>query len=209
MNHLEAIYTAAQGRSASYIQSYFARMSELMQCLDPQALERMVQAMEHAAAAGKTIYLIANGGSSAVASHMVNDLVVLGLMPDQVPLRALALSDNAASVLSIGNDFGFEQVFERQLKALLNPGDLVIAISGSGNSPNVLKAVEAATASGCRTIGMTGRNGGRLGPLVQLNIHVDEQHMGRIEDVHVIVCHMIAYSFMDLEGSSVSTPCQL
>lgn len=191
MNHLEAIYTTAQGRSASYVQSYFARMSELMQCLDPQAIEQMIQAMEQAAAAGKTIYLIANGGSSAVASHMVNDLVVLGLMPDQTPLRALALSDNAASVLSIGNDFGFEQIFERQLKALLNPGDLVIAMSVSGNSPNILRGVAAARELGAVTVGWAGFGGGALATACDLCIRIPatNDEYGPVEDMFSVLGH--------------------
>jgi D-sedoheptulose 7-phosphate isomerase len=83
------------------------------------------------------------------------------------------------------------------LKNFAKPGDVLLAISGSGNSPNVLRAVEYANELGCRTIAMTGRDGGKLGPLAEVNIHAKDPHMGRIEDAHLIACHMIGYAFMD------------
>ena len=92
---------------------------------------------------------------------------------------------------------GYDQIFVQQLMNYGQPGDLLIAISGSGNSPNVLRAVEYANQSGCRTIGLSGRDGGRLAQLVQLNILAADPHMGRIEDVHMFVCHMMAYAFME------------
>jgi D-sedoheptulose 7-phosphate isomerase len=98
---------------------------------------------------------------------------------------------------------GYECVFVEQLKNFAEPGDVVMAISGSGNSPNVLRAVEYGNTLGCRTIGLTGRNGGELGRMAQLNLQVSEPHMGRIEDAHLIVTHMICYYFMEEEGRQV------
>ena len=95
------------------------------------------------------------------------------------------------------NDVSFDAIFAEQLKNFAQPGDVVLGISGSGNSPNVLRAMEYANSIGCRTIALTGRNGGQLGPMAQLEIRVPIQHMGRIEDGHMIVCHMIGYHFMD------------
>jgi len=94
---------------------------------------------------------------------------------------------------------GYDAVFVEQLKNFAQPGDILVAISGSGNSPNVLRAMEYANQAGCRTMALTGRDGGQLGPLAQLNIQVPVPHMGRIEDAHMIVCHMICYYFMDTE----------
>ena len=88
-------------------------------------------------------------------------------------------------------------VFAEQLRNFAEPGDLFMAISGSGNSPNVLRAIECANSLGCRTIALTGRDGGKLGPLAHLNIQVGVPHMGRIEEAHMVVCHMICYYFMD------------
>jgi D-sedoheptulose 7-phosphate isomerase len=95
------------------------------------------------------------------------------------------------------NDISYECVFVEQLKNFARPGDIVMVLSGSGNSPNVVKAVEYGNEAGCRTIALSGRDGGQIGKLAQLNIQVSEPHMGRIEDAHMVICHMIAYSFMD------------
>jgi D-sedoheptulose 7-phosphate isomerase len=97
---------------------------------------------------------------------------------------------------------GYDAVFVEQLRNFAEPGDLFMAISGSGNSPNVLRAMEYANSVGCRTIALTGRDGGKLGPMAQLNIQVGVPHMGRIEDAHFVVCHMICYYFMDTESES-------
>jgi len=109
----------------------------------------------------------------------------------------MALTDSLPTLTAYSNDVGYEVVFEEQLKNFARPGDLVMAISGSGNSPNVVRALEWANGLGCRTIALTGRDGGKLGRLAQLNILVGVPHMGRIEDAHMIVCHMIGYYFME------------
>jgi D-sedoheptulose 7-phosphate isomerase len=116
--------------------------------------------------------------------------------------RIMALTDSLPTLTAYSNDVNYECVFVEQLKNFAQSGDVVMAISGSGNSPNVLRAVEYANSIGCRTIALTGRDGGKLGPLAQLNIQVAEPHMGRIEDVHMIIAHMISYYFMDAEGSA-------
>jgi D-sedoheptulose 7-phosphate isomerase len=114
--------------------------------------------------------------------------------------RILALTDSMSTVSAYANDVGYECVFVEQLKNFAQPGDVVVGISGSGNSPNVLQALEYAHSVGCRTVALTGRDGGKLGPLAQLEIRVAEPHMGRIEDAHLIVCHMICYYFMEAGG---------
>jgi D-sedoheptulose 7-phosphate isomerase len=113
--------------------------------------------------------------------------------------RILALTDSVATLTAYANDVGYEAVFVEQLHNFAEPGDLFMGISGSGNSPNVLRAIEYANSLGCRTIALTGRDGGKLGPLAQLNLQASHAHMGRIEDVHMIVMHMICYYFMDTE----------
>jgi D-sedoheptulose 7-phosphate isomerase len=111
----------------------------------------------------------------------------------------MALTDSLPTLTAYSNDVGYECVFVEQLKNFAQPGDVLMAISGSGNSPNVLRAVEYANSNGLKTIGLTGRDGGKLGPLAGLNIQAAVPHMGRIEDAHMIVCHMIGYYFMDTE----------
>jgi D-sedoheptulose 7-phosphate isomerase len=109
------------------------------------------------------------------------------------------------TLTAYSNDVNYECAFTEQLKNYARRGDLVMAISGSGNSPSVVQAVEYANSAGCKTIVLTGRDGGKLGPLGQLNIQVPIQHMGRIEDAHLIICHMIAYQFMEsLPASAVA-----
>jgi D-sedoheptulose 7-phosphate isomerase len=111
----------------------------------------------------------------------------------------MSLVDNTATVLAYANDVNYDCVFTEQLKNFASPGDVVLAISGSGNSPNVVNALEYANGIGCETIALTGRDGGKLGAVAKLNLNVGVPHMGRIEDAHMIVCHMIAYYFMDTE----------
>jgi len=113
--------------------------------------------------------------------------------------RIMALTDQMPTLTAYANDVSYDAVFVEQLKNFAQPGDLFMGISGSGNSPNVLRAMEYASQAGCRTMALTGRDGGQLGPMAQLNIQVGVPHMGRIEDAHMIVCHMIGYYFMDTE----------
>jgi D-sedoheptulose 7-phosphate isomerase len=112
----------------------------------------------------------------------------------------MALTDSLPVLTAYSNDVSYECVFVEQLKNFAEPGDVVMAISGSGNSPNVLRAVEYGNSIGCTTIALSGRDGGKLGPLAHVNIQASNPHMGRIEDAHMIVAHMISYYFMDHEG---------
>jgi D-sedoheptulose 7-phosphate isomerase len=146
---------------------------------------------------GRQIFVCGNGGSAATASHFACDMVKGASFGYKKRFRIQALTDSLATLTAYSNDVNYECVFKEQLENFARPGDLVMAISGSGNSPNVLRAVEFANSIGCRTIALTGRNGGQLGPLAQLNLQVAEPHMGRIEDAHMIICHMIGYAFMD------------
>jgi D-sedoheptulose 7-phosphate isomerase len=111
----------------------------------------------------------------------------------------MALTDQLPTITAYANDVGYDVIFVEQLKNFAQPDDLFMAISGSGNSPNVVRAMDYANSIGCRTIALTGRDGGQLGPKAQLNIQIPVAHMGRIEDAHLNVCHMIGYYFMDCE----------
>ncbi len=111
--------------------------------------------------------------------------------------RIMALTDSLPTVSAYANDVSFDAIFVEQLKNFAQPGDVVLGISGSGNSPNVLRAMEYANSIGCKTIGLTGRDGGKLAAMVGLNIQVPVPHMGRIEDGHMIVAQMIGYYFME------------
>jgi len=175
---------------------------DLARALEAIDLEKVAQAIEwfrQAREDGRTIFVCGNGGSAATASHFVCDMVKGASFGRSVRFRILALTDSVPTLTAYANDVSYEAVFVEQLKNFAQPGDLVMAISASGNSPNVVRAVEYANSIGCRTLALTGRDGGRLGELAALNLHVPVAHMGRIEDAHMVICHMIAYHFMDRE----------
>jgi D-sedoheptulose 7-phosphate isomerase len=179
--------------------------NHLAATLDRLPLERIAQAAEwlrEAREADRQIFVCGNGGSAATASHFVCDVLKGCSYGRGKRFRILALHDNLPTLTAYSNDVSYEQALVEPLKNYARPGDLLIALSGSGNSPNVLRAEEWANANGLRTIGLTGRDGGRLGPLVQLQIHVPDMHMGRIEDGHMIVLHMLGYYFMEAESTA-------
>jgi D-sedoheptulose 7-phosphate isomerase len=115
--------------------------------------------------------------------------------------RIMALTDQLGTITAYANDVGFEAVFEQHLRNFARPGDVVIAISGSGNSPNVLRAVEYANQAGCVTVGLSGFSGGKLAPMCRHSLVARSNHMGRVEDAHMFVCHLIAYHFMENEAT--------
>ena len=176
--------------------------TELLNAIDTIDLEKVSQAIEwfkEARAQGRHIFVCGNGGSASTASHFACDMVKGASYNRNHRFRIMALTDQLATLTAYANDVSYDCVFVEQLRNFAQPGDLVMALSGSGNSPNVIRAIEYANSIDCRTIALTGRDGGKLGPLAQLNIQVAAPHMGRIEDGHMIACHMIGYYFMDSE----------
>lgn len=170
-----------------------------MGTLDPKPIETLVDWLAEARASQSTIFTMGNGGSSSTASHWVNDLVKGASFEKDRKFRVMCLNDSIATLTAYSNDVSYEQALVEPLKNFLSKGDLVIAISGSGNSKNVLRAIEYAKANGNKTVGLTGRDGGELGRMVDLEINVPEQHMGRIEDVHMMITHAVSWSFIDNE----------
>ena len=176
--------------------------ADLLRSIETIDLEKVRQAIAILAAArdeGRHIFVCGNGGSASTASHFVCDMVKGASFGRERRFRMMALNDSLPTLTAYSNDVCYECAFVEQLKNFAQPGDVVMAFSGSGNSPNVLRAIEYANSIGCRTIALTGRDGGQLGPLAQLNIQVSHPHMGHIEDGHMAVMHMIVYYFMDAE----------
>ena len=174
--------------------------SELLRAIDTIDTERVAQAIEwfhEARANGRHVFVCGNGGSASTASHFVCDMVKGASYKRDQRFKIMALTDSLPTLTAYSNDVGYDCVFAEQLKNFAQRDDVVMCISGSGNSPNVVCAMEYANSIGCKTIALTGRDGGRLGPMAQLNLHVPVPHMGRIEDGHMIICHMIAYHFME------------
>ena len=181
--------------AAEYQQSLQATLSQL----DTGKIDQAISWFEQARDSQQTIFVAGNGGSASTASHFACDMVKGASFQRTKRFRIMALTDNLATITAYSNDVSYECVFLEQMKNFAKPGDLFMAISGSGNSPNVLAAMDFANHLGLKTIALTGRDGGKLGQMAHLNIHVPSPHMGRIEDAHLIVCHTICYYFMDKE----------
>ncbi len=183
----------------SYPVQYKTALVEALDCIDTKLVEQAIEWFREARAESKHIFVCGNGGSASTASHFTCDIVKGASYNRDRRFRIMALADSLPTLTAYSNDLSYEHIFIEQLKNFAQKGDLVMCISGSGNSPNVVRAMEYANSIGCKTIALTGRDGGRLGPLAQLNIQVSVPHMGRIEDAHMVVCHMIAYHFMETD----------
>jgi D-sedoheptulose 7-phosphate isomerase len=183
----------------NFSEAYKTDLLKAIETIDLDKVDQAIEWFQQARADGRHIFVCGNGGSASTASHFACDMVKGASYNRGARFRIMALTDQLPTLTAYANDVGYDAVFVEQLKNFAQPGDILVAISGSGNSPNVLRAMEYANQSGCRTMALTGRDGGQLGPLAQLNIQVPVSHMGRIEDAHMIVCHMICYYFMDTE----------
>jgi len=172
---------------------YVEVLDSALETLDLDAIDRLADAIEEAYRSGRFVYIIGNGGSGANASHLCEDLGK-GTLTDlerQKRLKVISLTDNAAYLLAWANDTNYDRVFVEQLKNIAATDDLLIAISGSGNSPNVLRAIEYANEAGLKTYAVTGYDGGRLLELAQDALHVKSSDMGIVEAVHGVVFHFL------------------
>ena len=183
--------------SHEFAAMYKNTLSTALDTIDLSNVSRAIEILAEARANGRTIFVCGNGGSASTASHFACDMVKGASFQRESRFRIMALTDSLPTITAYSNDVAYECVFAEQLKNFARPDDVVMLISGSGNSPNVLRAAEYARSINCRTIALTGRDGGKLGPLAELQIRVAEPHMGRIEDGHMVICHMICYYFME------------
>jgi D-sedoheptulose 7-phosphate isomerase len=172
---------------------YVAATATLLDQVDPGEVQALVDAIVDAYRQDQFVFIVGNGGSAASASHLCEDLGkgTLTDLQGQRRLRVVSLTDNAPYILAWANDEGYERIFVEQLRNLAQPGALLIAISGSGNSPNVLRAVEYANEHGMRTFGVCGYDGGVLRSIVQQLLHVRSGDMGMVEAVHGVVFHYL------------------
>ncbi|MEO8592534.1 MAG: SIS domain-containing protein [Candidatus Solibacter sp.] len=185
--------------TASFPAMYKADVLRAIETIDLGKVGQAIDVLIRARNEDRRIFVCGNGGSASTASHFVCDMVKGASFKRERRFRIMALTDSLPTITAYANDVSYDCVFVEQLKNFAEPGDVVMAISGSGNSPNVLQAIEYANSIGCQTIALSGRDGGKLGPMAQLNLQASNPHMGRIEDVHMIVMHMICYYFMDAE----------
>ncbi len=179
------------------VDRYLNEVVEAIKSLPRKEIWQVVEALREARDEGRQLFLVGNGGSAATASHMACDLAKTSLKPGARRIRAIALTDNVPLITAWGNDVSFEDVFSEQLSNLVQAGDLVIALSGSGNSPNVLRAVEVAQKMGARTVGFTGQPGGRLKGMVDICVVVQSRRIEQAEDVHLILDHLVTVALRE------------
>ena len=175
----------------SQIDDYIDQLCGVLQALPREPIARVIDILAQARLEGRQVFILGNGGSAATASHFCCDLTKGTITPDKPRFKAIGLADNMALFSALGNDWGYERVFDGQLEALAQPGDIVIGISGSGNSPNVLRAMELARQRGLTTIGFAGFAGGKLKDAVDVCVVVACDSMAQIEDVHLVLEHLI------------------
>ena len=177
------------------IRNYIELEKEVLNNLDIDALNQAMQLIEEAYRNRKKVYVFGNGGSSATASHYQNDFNK-GLSESlETKFEFVCLNNDTATLMAIANDIGFEEVFRYQLQGRIREGDLVIALSGSGNSRNILNAVEYAKEQGNKVIGLTGIKGGKLRQIADVSLHVPVNSMQVTEDVHMIFDHLMVSVF--------------
>lgn len=173
------------------INDYIGLVTDTLEGLDREAIANLVEMLLTTYEKGGTIFVFGNGGSGATASHMCGDFLK-GVSYDlDKRFKILCLNDNIPGLMAIANDVAFEDVFLEQIKNFLGKGDLVIGISGSGNSTNVVKAIDYANSVGAKTVAFCGFTGGRIREIAGLSIHADINNMEVAEDVHLIVAHCV------------------
>jgi len=186
-----------------FVADYLTRLKLILDDIDVNIVSDIVNTLEETIEKKSRIYILGNGGSAATASHMVNDLGVGLRRRDIINLDVTSLGDNSPVVTAIANDIGYKNIFYMQMKGHINPNDVIVAISCSGDSPNIIKAVDYAKYLGCKIIGVTGFNGGQLKKLSDINFHVDAQknEYGMVEDTHMILDHIIYSYYIQAESN--------
>ncbi|MBI5056305.1 MAG: SIS domain-containing protein [Nitrospirae bacterium] len=170
---------------------YLGQLKELLDTFPHEQFLEIAQTLLQAYDNGKQVFIMGNGGSGATASHFVCDINKGTCLELQKKFKVICLNDNLPSILAYANDLSYDQIFIEQLKNFLQPGDIVIGISGSGNSKNVLLAISYAKEQGAKAIGITGFEGGKLAALADISFVVSINDMQKVEDVHLIVVHML------------------
>lgn len=182
----------------NHVQAYFSQLQHTIDLIEQEPILKAIEMLHQARLEGRQIFILGNGGSASTASHMVCDLAKNTRRAGWPPFKVIGLTDNMAIFSAYGNDEGYENVFAQQLANLLQAGDLVIGISTSGNSPNVLRAVELARERGAVTFGFTGFNAGKLGSLVDLHLHVPSDCIEHVEDIHLVLEHLITKAVREM-----------
>lgn len=181
----------------TYINEYINAQKAALDSIPLEKVAELIQVFKKAWIEDRHIFVFGNGGSAANASHFVTDLGKGASDRMSKPFRCLSLNDNTPWMTAISNDYQYDEVFSRQLLNFARPGDIVLILSVSGNSPNLVTAVEWAKGNGVYTIALVGGKRGKLAEMVDFVIVADSTHYGRAEDVHMGICHIICYAFIE------------
>lgn len=194
MNNLDRIFTKDP---VAFAGAYLTYLNSVLQGMNTAEIGRFIHTLLDARERGATIYFIGNGGSAATASHFANDLAI-GTNSYDKPFRVISLTDNQAVITALGNDFGYEEIFVRQLRVLGVAGDVVVAISASGNSPNLVKTLEYAKTAGIKTVAITAFDGGKMKQIADECVHVPTapKEYGPAEDAHMVLDHLVGAFLM-------------
>jgi len=194
MNNIDRFFTLD---STAFAEAYIQYLQSVLQCIDTAEISRFIQTLLDARSRGATVFFIGNGGSAATSSHFANDLA-FGTNDYDQPFRIISLTDNVSVITALGNDFGYEEIFVRQLKVLAKPGDVLVAISASGNSPNLIKAFDYALSSGIKTVAITAFDGGKMKMMADEGVHVptESKEYGPAEDAHMVLDHLVGAYLM-------------
>ena len=194
MNNIDRFFSQDP---VTFAKNYISYLQEILQRIDTSQIARFVEILLDARERGATVFFIGNGGSAATASHFANDLAI-GTNDYQKPLRAVSLTDNTPIITAIVNDFGYEEIFVRQLRILGKEEDVLVGISASGNSPNLIKAFEYSLSTGIKTVAISAFDGGKLKNMAETIIHVPTElkEYGVAEDAHMVLDHLVASYLM-------------
>ncbi|SVA41200.1 uncharacterized protein METZ01_LOCUS94054 [marine metagenome] len=201
MNNIDQIYSESLSIN-DYSKSYIDYLSSVLNNISLTDIEKFVEVLLEARERESSIFFIGNGGSAATASHFANDIAI-GTRTYEKPFRAISLCDNQAVITAIANDDGYEKIFSQQLQVLLKKQDVVVAISASGNSPNLLDAIDTAKKMNTITVGISAFDGGKMKEMVDVSLHVptEKGEYGPAEDAHMVLDHLISNYLMRLVRS--------
>lgn len=183
----------------THVESYVEQLTSALGGVDLLQVQAWIDRLARARDEASTIFICGNGGSAATASHFATDLGKGASFGKPHRFRVVALTDSISTITAYANDVGYDVVFAEQLRGMAQSGDVLVTISGSGTSPNIIRAIEAARDLQVDVVALTGFAGGTSGSMADIHVNVPSDHMGRIEDVHMALCHMVAFSFISPE----------
>lgn len=182
----------------TWLSNYVHSQKTTLDSIPLDKLQRVAELLQAALESDRQIFLFGNGGSAANASHFATDLGKGSSDKLGKRFRVLSLNDNTSWITALGNDYSYEDIFVRQLTNYARPGDIALTMSVSGNSPNLVKAIEWCRGAGVTTVAFVGRKRGRLAEIADHVLAIDDTHYGRVEDAHMTMSHMLCYAFMEL-----------